>query len=217
MAFSLAIGMAGNALAALSAEERTQLESLLDKAESAGSYRATMTQVIEQAPEDAAQAPSRLTLKTTTWQQGEFWRMDSASAEAPKPETWIRRADGVYHRAAGSPTYLRYPGQASVQKPTPRLVLENPTLRLIGSGTVHGQGATIIEYSTPELGTSKVWLSNTTGLPLKQINEFPKTPERPSRQTVTTEWTDYTFGTIPEATFEIPPGQVQEASVERQP
>ncbi len=213
-----AILAAWHAAAAPSPEERARLEALINKSEQAGPYRTTTVSVIETtSPADPAAAPTRTTLTTTSWQDGKLWRTESKVSESAESEIWIRREDGMYYRAAGSTVYLRQPRRADAETSPRRSLLDNPTLRLVGTETVKGKDATVIEYTDPQLGTSRVWLSNEYGLPLKQVTEPPQSSALRPKTTVTTEWTEYAFGPVSASTFEVPQTQVQDAPTTTRP
>ena len=195
--------------------ERARIEALLKKAQAVVAYRSKVVVTIQTYRPGTALEPSIMTRTITSWQKGEYQRMDGHTSVAGQSGTAIIRPDGYYQQTEGSEMYTRMPIPPNFSIGTNTKwagLLDNPTLHILGTEVMDGKEATAIEYIVYAVGnyiTVKVWLWNEHGLPLKQITEQPEEPRIP-RQVVTTEYSEYVFGDIPDSTFDIPTDKVQE-------
>lgn len=91
-------------------------------------------------------------------------------------------------------------------------ITENPTLKELGTTTYDGKLATIIEYSytlKKDLITTKFWIWNEKGLPLKEESTFLDKDKNIISMT-TNEYKNYIFEDIPDSIFEIPEDKIMD-------
>lgn len=120
--------------------------------------------------------------------------------------SYIQRPNGTFQYEANKNKYVLYPEIVLPQRSTANVaadLLDNQSITILGTETVDGKTATVIQYTTdqPENSTTmKMWIWNDRGVTLK-------VQETRINDGITFRWVsvyqNYSFIDIPESTFDI--------------
>jgi outer membrane lipoprotein-sorting protein len=148
--------------------------------------------------------------QTTTmkiWQKTPYLKeqQTSVSGNITTTDTFIIRPEGVYLYNATQNTSELYTGmyipQLSIAE-TVKDLLENQTLTTLGTETIAGMKATVIQYipSQRNSTTAKIWIWDEKGVPLQAQyitnNEYASV-------TMDYTYSNYSFADIPDSTFNV--------------
>jgi outer membrane lipoprotein-sorting protein len=119
--------------------------------------------------------------------------------------TIIKRPEGLYVYNSIQHRYILSPGSAVPQDSTTETVkdlLNNQTITNLGTETIDGNQATVIQYTPNQRGNSsimKMWIWNEKGIPLKAV----LTTTKEETITMIFLYKNYSFVDIPDSTFDI--------------
>jgi negative regulator of sigma E activity len=148
--------------------------------------------------------------QTTTmkiWQKTPYLKeqQTSTSGNITTTDTFILRPEGVYLYNATQNTSEPYTGifipQLSIAE-TVKDLLENQTLTTLGTETIAGMTATVIQYTPSQRNSTigKIWIWDEKGVPLQAQyitnNEYTSV-------TMDYTYSNYSFADIPESTFNV--------------
>jgi hypothetical protein len=149
--------------------------------------------------------------QTTTmkiWQKTPYLKeeVNSTTTGLTTTLTVIKRPEGIYRYDATLNTYQLDPLIVIPQLSTADVVedlLNNQTITILGTETIDGKTATVIQYTPSQAGNSttmKMWIWNEKGVTLKALY-ITKNEEI----TVTMDYTysNYSFSDIPDNTFSV--------------
>jgi outer membrane lipoprotein-sorting protein len=120
--------------------------------------------------------------------------------------TVIKRPEGIYRYDAMLNTYELDPLIVIPQLSTADVVqdlLNNQTITLLGTETIAGKIATVIQYTPSQAGNSttiKMWIWNEKGVLLKALYT---TVSEEANITMDYNYSNYSFSDIPNSTFSV--------------
>jgi outer membrane lipoprotein-sorting protein len=142
------------------------------------------------------------------WQKTPYLKEEITSTVGNETtqETVIQRPEGVYRYNIGQHIYENNSGIVIPQVSTgdtAKDLLDNHTITTVGTETVDGKTATVIEYPRSQADNTtimKMWIWNEKGLPLKvyfamSIND--------TNMTMNYHYNNYSFSDIPDSTFSV--------------
>ncbi|OGD32392.1 hypothetical protein A3C91_05060 [Candidatus Azambacteria bacterium RIFCSPHIGHO2_02_FULL_52_12] len=196
----------------LSATTTESIQDILAKAQNIGFVQYEHKEI------NAFGGWENVTLPGTTkiWQKLPYMRMDSSGTTLEKTflTRIIVRPEGVYFYDESRDKYSIAPSQnlfKSLEEIVKR-ILEKKTFKIVGKELIDGVPTTIIEDSTEGEGmggntlvTSKSWISNEQGIPLKIKTTYT------SNSVITeavVENTNFVFEDIPDSVFEVPQDKI---------
>jgi len=178
------------------------LQTILEKAVTIESvyYECDMSTTIAGSVEQTA------TMKT--WLKPPYLKEQEtiSSGTITTTNTFIIRPEGVYLYNTTQNTSELYSGifipQRSIVE-TVKDIQENQTLTTLGTETIDGMIATVIQYTPSQTGnstTAKIWIWNEKGVPLKALYI---TNNEETSVTMDYTYSNYSFADIPESTFNV--------------
>jgi outer membrane lipoprotein-sorting protein len=179
------------------------LQTILAKAETIGSvyYELATSTAMSGAP-----------VQTTTmkiWQKTPFLKEDRniTTGNITTTLTVIKRPEGIYRYDI---TQNKYELALGIEIPqllstgdTAKDLLNNQTITTLGTETIDGKTATVIQYTPSQAGNSttiKMWIWNEKGVPLKALYTMTS-----GETTITMDYdySNYSFSDIPDSTFSV--------------
>jgi len=118
----------------------------------------------------------------------------------------IKRPEGIYRYDTALNTYQLDPLIVIPQLSTADVVqdlLNNQTITTLGTETIDGKTATVIQYTPSQAGNSttiKIWIWNEKGVPLKALYI---TKNEETTVTMDYKYSNYSFADIAESTFGV--------------
>ncbi len=178
------------------------LQTILAKAETIGSmyYEVTTSTSMTGAGTQTA------TIKI--WEKTPYLKEDITSVTAGITTTYsiIKRPEGIYMYDTTQNKYVLTTNVALLQQANREMIqdlVNNQTLTNLGTETINGKTATVIQYISSEGGsptTIKIWIWNEKGVPLKM--QFSTTSEE-TTLTMDYNYSNYSFADIPDSTFSV--------------
>jgi len=149
--------------------------------------------------------------QTTTmkiWQKTPYLKeeMTSTTAGITTTFTVIKRPEGLYRYDTALNTYELDPLIVIPQLSTADVVqdlLNNQTITTLGTETIDGKTATVIQYTPSQAGNSttiKIWIWNEKGVPLKALYI---TKNEENTVTMDYKYSNYSFSDIAQSTFSV--------------
>jgi|GEM_PF-7130123 len=187
---------------------------ILAEAEKIGpvQYEMVVTMVIEAIPGQPVRAGStgkawqkdhNVRIEMTTKIEGTTYTTDT---------TMIIKPDGIYLYDSSRDKYEKITKEEMAEMYQDRSfeelakeVKESIELKTLGTEIIDSKLATVVEYTLvfkDIVTTSKLWIWNEKGLPLKTVITTPPLV------TITMEFKNIIFGDIPDSLFEIPPEKI---------
>jgi outer membrane lipoprotein-sorting protein len=179
------------------------LQTILAKAETIGSvyYELATSTTMSGAP-----------VQTTTmkiWQKTPYLKEEVNSTTAGITTTFIviKRPEGIYRYDATQDIYEKVSQGIVIPQlstgDTAKDLLNNQTITTLGTETIDGKTATVIQYTPSQAGNSttiKMWIWNEKGVPLK-ARSITKNEET----VITMDYTysNYSFSDIPDSMFSV--------------
>jgi outer membrane lipoprotein-sorting protein len=177
------------------------LQTILEKAETIESvyYELDSFTTITDAPGQNS------TIKI--WQKTPYLKEEMTSTTGNITTTFIviKRPEGIYRYDATENRYQLFPGTISQPSfgETTKDLLNNQTITTLGTETIDGKTATIIQYTPNQTGNSttmKMWIWNEKGVPLKALLTVIKGD---ISLTTDYQYSMYSFSDIPDSTFSV--------------
>jgi outer membrane lipoprotein-sorting protein len=118
----------------------------------------------------------------------------------------IKRPQGIYRYDPMLDSYEFDPLIILPQRSTTDIIedlLNNQTITILGTETIDGKTATVIQYTPSQVGNSttmKIWIWNEKGVPLKAL--ITQTNEE-TTITMDYEYSNYSFADISDSTFSV--------------
>jgi outer membrane lipoprotein-sorting protein len=178
------------------------LQTILEKAAIIESvyYELATTTTISGAPVQ--------TTAMKIWQKTPYLKEESNSTAGNITITLtvIKRPQGIYRYDPMLDTYELDPLIIIPQLSTTDMIedlLTNQTITILGTETIDGKTATVIQYTPSQVGNSttmKMWIWNEKGVPLKALSTQTN---KETTITVDYEYSNYSFADIPDSTFSV--------------
>jgi PBP1b-binding outer membrane lipoprotein LpoB len=178
------------------------IHTILTKAETIESMYYEITASINMS----SLGPQTTTIKI--WQKTPYLKEEITSVIAGTTNTVsvIQRPEGTYTYDTIQGKYVITTNTTSLQQPNSEIIkdlLNNQNLTNLGTETIDGKEATIIQYAPLQGGsvmTIKMWLWNEKGVPLQAL--FTLTMEG-STIIMDYKYNNYSFVDIPDSTFSV--------------
>jgi len=142
------------------------------------------------------------------WQKTPYLKEEknSTTSNITTTLTVIKRPEGIYRYDATLNTYELDPLIVIPQLSTADVaqdLLNNQTITLLGTETIAGKTATVIQYTPSQAGNSttiKMWIWNEKGVLLKALYT---TVSQEANITMDYNYSNYSFSDIPDSTFSV--------------
>jgi outer membrane lipoprotein-sorting protein len=142
------------------------------------------------------------------WQKTPYLKEEknSTTSNITTTLTVIKRPEGIYRYDATLNTYELDPLIVIPQLSTADVaqdLLNNQTITLLGTETIAGKTATVIQYTPSQAGNSttiKMWIWNEKGVLLKALYT---TVSEEANITMDYNYSNYSFSDIPDSTFSV--------------
>ncbi len=142
------------------------------------------------------------------WQKTPYLKEEknSTTSNITTTLTVIKRPEGIYRYDATLNTYELDPLIVTPQLSTADVaqdLLNNQTITLLGTETIAGKTATVIQYTPSQAGNSttiKMWIWNEKGVLLKALYT---TVSEEANITMDYNYSNYSFSDIPDSTFSV--------------
>ncbi|MCX6664157.1 MAG: hypothetical protein NTZ75_07910 [Euryarchaeota archaeon] len=179
------------------------LQTILAKAETIGSV------YYELATSTMMSGASVQTTTMKIWQKTPYLKEEVNSTTAGITTTFIviKRPEGIYRYDATQDIYEKVSQGIVIPQlstgDTAKDLLNNQTITTLGTETIDGKTATVIQYTPSQAGNSttiKMWIWNEKGVPLKALYTMTS-----GETTITMdyEYSNYFFSDIPDSTFSV--------------
>lgn len=179
------------------------LQQILSKGEN-------VTQVYTEVDSVTAIMGQNLTSTVKLWQKLPYMKIEMSMINPYGGQTitttYIMRPEGIYVYNSSQMTYVKMNNTPAPQQSFKEQIADmkrNPTLHEVGTDTIDGKAATIIEFTNNTAMfniTEQLWMWNEKGIPLKAVitegmGSFVTT--------VTMTYKNFSFDAIPDSTFSV--------------
>jgi outer membrane lipoprotein-sorting protein len=178
------------------------IQTILAKAETIGSM------YYEVATSTNMPGVGTYTVTTKIWQKTPYLKEDIKSVTAGITTTLlvIQRPEGIYKYDITQNKYVLTTSIVTLEQSNSEMtkdLLNNQTITTLGTETIDGKTATILQYMPKQEGNStamKMWVWNEKGVPLKAL---VTTTSGGTTITMDINYSNYSFSDIPDSTFSV--------------
>lgn len=184
-------------------ESKESIQTILQKANNVGDV---YYEIIGTTSTGMGNYSYNSTYAMKVWQKMPYMKTETTTGKIT--QIIVIRPDGSYMYNNQTQNYTKFlptynQTQQKFLEEQANEMLESQTLKELGTATIDGKAATIVEYSYTASGMTispKLWIWNEKGIPLKMemkymLMEF--------NMTITMEYKNFAFGEIPDSIFNV--------------
>jgi outer membrane lipoprotein-sorting protein len=184
-------------------ESKESIQTILQKANNVGDV---YYEIIGTTSTEMGNYSYNYTYTMKVWQKMPYMKTETTTGGIT--QIIVIRPDGSYMYNNQTQNYTKFlptynQTQQKFLEEQANEMLESQTLKELGTATIDGKAATIVEYSYTASGMTispKLWIWNEKGIPLKMEMKYTIAG---FNMTITMEYKNFAFGEIPDSTFNV--------------